>query len=647
MRDLKKSIEENIHRALFGGLGVNTLLLYQHTGPGTDPFGLENIVLISPGLLTGTSAPTSPRIEVTTKSPLTGLIGTGNSGGHWGPRLKMAGYDTVLIKGASENPVHVVIEDGEVAFNDASDLWGLDTYETTETLKQRLGEEFSVMAIGPAGENLVRFAAPVFDKQHMPGRCHAGGVLGSKKLKAVSVKGSHKVKVRNADGFRSAVDECAERVRSYPAWEARARAGSMGTIGITEKGVDYDEIVKPYLKRGEPGVYCPCMMEPLYGCNLLAEVTDGPYKGVDVACAGLTLYSGAAAQFGISLPAAFYMNEFCQRLGMDMFGPFFYAYDLYQRGIIDEDDMGLKLEWGDEESLMELLRMVAYREGFGDILAEGANRAAQRLGGEAVRHVPTVKGLEVMQRDPRVALKDSLITTMSILTNPRGGDDLKGTHGVSNYPGLSSWARKLGTPKEEYAEWLLEWLDMPDDFKREVFGDPPDIDHPDQILLTYWYNHLTSAYNSLGLCMFSASVADALGPSYLAMLYSTAIGMMVNGSYIMEAGERIFNLMRCYIVREGVTRDNDHWPAAFYDEPSIVDPDTGRPFPREAIDAALTRYYELRGWDHETGTPLKETLTRLGLDDLMAKPNRARAKRRRTYFNKSIKNKNFGGPDEI
>jgi aldehyde:ferredoxin oxidoreductase len=160
---------------------------------------------------------------------------------------------------------------------------------------------------------------------------------------------------------------------------------------------------------------------------------------------------------------------------------------------------------------------------------------------------------------------------------------------------------------------------MPGGFKEEVFGDPPDIDNPDQLLLTYWYNHLTSAYNSLGLCMFSASVADALGPSHLAKLYSSATGVEASGSEIMEAGERIFNVMRLYIVREGVGRGQDHWPDALYEECSIVDPDRGKPFDREAIDEALNRYYEIRGWDPETGIPTGKTLARLELGDLSTK----------------------------
>ncbi|MCW4049545.1 MAG: hypothetical protein NWE89_07385 [Candidatus Bathyarchaeota archaeon] len=607
-------ILRDIHSKYYLGLGYNTWLLNQKTNPDTTPFGAENIVIISPGLLTGTDAPASSRVEVTTKSPLTGLIGTGNSGGHWGPRLKKAGYDSLLIKGASEKPVYLVIQDHETRFIEAEALWGLDTYETTNQLTKRHGVESSVMTIGPAGERLVRFAAPVFDKQHMPGRCHAGGVLGSKNLKAVLVQGTGTVKPRDPDAFNEAVQESEERIRSYPAWKARAKAGSMGTIGVTDTGVDYDEVVGPYLKRGPQGVYCPCMMESLYGCSLLADVTDGPYSGVDVACAGLTLYSGTAGRYCISLPAAFYFNELCQRLGMDMFGPFFYAYELSQRGILTEKQLGFKLEYGDEEALMKLLRMVAYREGFGDVLAEGSTRAAQSIGGGAEKYIPAVKGLEVMQPDARAALKGNIFTALSVLTNPRGGDDLKGTHGVSNYPGHASWAKKLGIPEEEHSRWLYDWLDMPSDTKKRVFGDPPDVANPDELLITIWYNHLTSVYNSLGFCMFASSVADALGPSHQARLYTAATGNQTTPDEIMETGERIFNLMRLYVHRMGVTSKDDHWPETYYTEPSLAGKEIAPPFSKEETQRHLNRYYKLRGWDPETGKPLPETLKRLGIN---------------------------------
>lgn len=604
-----ESICPQIIRKFYGGLGLNTWLLYKYTGPETDPFGPENVIIFSPGLLTATQAPTSSRVEVTTKSPLTGLIGTGNSGGHWGPRLRKGGISSILVKGASNWPLVLVVDEGSVSLDTAETLWGKDTYETTDLLLKELGPEYSIMTIGPAGENLVRFAAPVFDKQHMPGRCHAGGVLGSKKLKAVAVKGSPKPRPQKPRDFKEAVSECEARIRAYPAWKARATAGSMGTIGLTSEGVDYDDLVTPYLKRGEPGVYCPCMMESLYGCSLLTDIKEGPYKGTEVACAGLTLYSGAASRFNISLPAAFFVNDLCQRYGMDMFGPFFYVYDLYDKGVITETDLGFRLEPGDEEALLSLLRMVAYRQGFGDLLAEGSVRTAEALGGDADKYVPAVKGMELMYRNPQVDLEGNVFTSLSILTNPRGGDDLKGTHGVSTYPGLASWALKLGIPSDQYSKWLIDWLDMPHDFKIQLFGDPPDISKPDHVLMTIWYNHLTSVYNSLGLCMFACSVAEALGPTYMAKLYSAATGIQTTPEEIMETGERVFNLMRLYIIREGVNKKDDQWPSVYVDESSKAT----STFSAVETIRYLERYYRIRGWDPNTGKPLPETLEKLDL----------------------------------
>jgi aldehyde:ferredoxin oxidoreductase len=448
----------------------------------------------------------------------------------------------------------------------------------------------------------------------MPGRCHAGGVLGIKKLKAVLVKGTGTVRLRDPHAFAEAVRVSEKRIRSYPAWRARAKTGSMGTIGYTETGIDYDEFAGPYLKHGPLGVYCPCIMEPLYGCNLLADVKEGPYCGVDVACAGLTLYSGTASRYGISLPAAFYFNELCQRFGMDMFGPFFFTYELIQRGILTEKQLGFHLEFGNEEQLMKLLRIVAYREGFGDVLAEGSTRAAKIIGGEAEKYIPAVKGLELMQSDARAALKGKIFTSLSILTNPRGGDDLKGTHGVSNYPGYASWAKKLGISEKEHSKWIYNWLDMPPEYKKKVFGHPPDTTNPDEILITIWYNHLTSAYNSLGFCMFSSSVAEVLGPSHLSELYSQATGRQITASEIMETGERIFNLMRLYITKLGITSKDDHWPENYYHEPSLAGEEIAPSFSKEGTQRYLNTYYRLRGWDLETGKPQPETLTRLGIN---------------------------------
>ncbi len=514
-----------------------------------------------------------------------------------------------MIRGASTQPVTLIINEDDVRFLPADELWGKDTFKTTDDLVAELGSDYSVMAIGPAGENLVKFAAPIFDKQHIPGRCHAGAVLGSKKLKAIAVKGSMPIKLHDPQAYEDAVAICENKIRSYPGWKARSRAGSMGTIGMTEAGVDYEELVVPHVKRGKPGVYCPCMMESLYGCSLQTDIKVGPYAGTDVTCAGLSLYSGTASRYKVSLPAAYHFREMCQRYGMDMFGPFSYAFDLYEKGIISESETGQKLVLGDEEALMNLLRMVATRKGIGALLAEGSVAAGKALGGDAEKSVLTVKGLELMSSNPLISLKGKVFTSLSILTNPRGGDDLKGTHAVSNYPGLVNWANKLGITYDDHSRWLLEWLDMPKDFKRRVFGDPPNISQPDQVLMTIWYNNLSSVYNSLGLCMFASSAAEALGPTCMARLYSAATGIKATPRGIMRTGERVFNLMKLYVAREGVKKSDDHWPSSLYKEAA----DGRSPFSAIETESILERYYRLRGWSVKTGIPLVRTLKRLDL----------------------------------
>jgi aldehyde:ferredoxin oxidoreductase len=309
-----------------------------------------------------------------------------------------------VVKGISEKPVCLVVDDEKVSILDASDLWGSDTYATTDALVEGLGGDFSVMAIGAAGERLVRFAAPVFDKQHMPGRCHAGTVLGCKRLKAIAVRGTGEVPIHDPEAFAEAVEDVEKRIKDFPGWLSRAVAGSMGCSGKGWQGVDYEELTRRYTKRGPPGVYCPCKMKPLYGCNFVTDIGEGPHAGTTVACAGLTLYSGMAEQLRIGLPAAYRINDLCQRHGMDMFGSLFFAVELYRRGLMDKEDTGgVDLGPGNEDGFLEMLDMIVHRRGMGDVLAEGAVRAAERLGKGSERHVSAVKGLETMRLDPRAA----------------------------------------------------------------------------------------------------------------------------------------------------------------------------------------------------------------------------------------------------
>lgn len=605
---VREELDSGLAHQFLGGLGFNAKILCDETGPGTDPLGPDNVVIVSPGALSGTGAPTACRTEVTTKSPLTGIVGTGNVGGVWGPELKHAGYDALVIRDSSPKPAYLLVDDDRVEIKDASDLWGRDSWETADILKKELGQDFSVMAIGQAGENQVRFATVIVDYQHAAGRCAAGAVLGAKKLKAIAVRGTKKPAVKWPERFEAAVLKVNERIRSYPGWKIREKTGSIGAVAP-----EYAAVAEQYLFKGSES-FCPCPMGPYYGCTLTTEIKTGKYAGTRVTAAGLSLFSGMAKALGVSLQAAWKLKELHNRLGLDYWrGPLSFAMELYREQIITQQDTdGLELTEGNEPAIMEMLKRITYRKGFGAVLAEGSARASKIIGKGSERFLRTIKGMEFSE-DPRIL---KLEHQLSYLTNPRGGDDLKGTHGLGDFPGLPKWAQDMDWSETHYLEWLLARLDMFEDVRNAVFGVPPKLNDLNGPMLTKWFNDLTCVYNSLGFCMFAGTTVEAFGPTHYSELFSACMGWEVTPQKLMLAGERIFNLMRMYGVREGLRREHDHWPQRFYETPLVREGGEVRTLSRERIDRMLDQYYELRGWNVRTGIPGKEKLAELQLDDL-------------------------------
>lgn len=603
---VREQLDPQFTQMFLGGLGFNAKMLYDEVGPGVDPLSPDNIVVISPGALNGTGAPTACRTEVTTKSPLTGILGTGNFGGYWGQALKNAGYDTVVIRGKSPEPVYLLVDDERVEIRDAAHLWGRDSWDTADILKEELGEGFSVMAIGQAGENLVRNATAIVDREHAPGRSHVGAVLGVKKVKAIAVRGMGRPAVKSPEEFEMAVREAVERIETFPGWRATGIIQSIDSILP-----DYTERAEHYLIDGGYGFFCPCILGPYFGCNLIAEINEGKYAGTRVSV-GIIQSALMAKNLGISLRAAFKLRELCNRYGLDFWEePLAYFMELYQKGIITRADTdGFELRKGNEPAFIELLGKIAYREGFGAIIAEGVERASRKIGKGSEKYVGTMKGMEVFG-DPRTF---SPKKRLSIQINPRGGDDLKGTHGVIAFPGMPSWAHKLNWSEDEYLDWVLERHDMFDDVKEAVFGSPPKLNDLDTTMLVKWYNDLTCVYNSLGFCMFSDSF-EAMGPTLYAELYSAYTGHSITPIELMVAGERIFNIMRAYNTREGMRGEHDHWPQRFYDRPLRRGGDTHM-LSKDGVDHVLSRYYELRGWDVKTGIPTQGKLRELQLNDV-------------------------------
>jgi len=528
--------------------------------------------------------------------------------------LRKAGYGTIIIRNTSPKPVYVLVDDDQVEIRSADHLWRKDAWETSDILKEELGVDFSVLTIGQAGESLVRYASVIADKEHAAGRSHAGAVLGAKKLKAIAVRGTGEIAVKFPEKFEAACKRAVERIKDFPGWKT---TGKIGVIDLIMP--DYTEAAEKCLIDGGDGYFCPCIMGPYFGCNMIADINEGQYAGTKVSV-GITLCSSMAERLGISLQAAFKLRELHNRYGIDYFpGPLTFAIDLYEHGIIRKADTdGLELTKGNEPAMIELLGKIANREGLGDILAEGSVRASETIGRGSDKHVMTMKRLEY--GDPRTF---SPSKRLSVQVNPRGGDDLKGTHGVIAFPGQPLWARRLNWSEDTYLDWVLKRHDMFDDVKEAVFGSPPNLHDLDVAMLVKWYNDLTCVFNSLGFCMFSDSF-EAMGPTLYAEIYSAVTGHSITPVELMVSGERVFNVMRAYNVREGMKRADDHWPRRFYEEPLKQRDETYILF-EERVDQLLNRYYELRGWDLATGAPTQEKLKELQLhsvaDDLLIMAN--------------------------
>lgn len=632
-------LDAEVERNFIGGLGLGIKLLYDQVGPRVDAFSPDNIIVLAPGPLSGTAAPTNSRVHIMTKSPLTGIIGMGNFGGWWGPRLKRAGFEAVLIRGKSDTPVYLWIDDGVAQLRSAQHLWGKDSWETTDALKEELGSDVSLLTIGPAGENLVRFACPVADYDHAPGRSTAGCVMGDKKLKAIAVRGTKEVPIADERKFRKAVVECTERISSWPQRGERLTAGSHGRsmrFAVESGGL--------FIQRFVPGTVAPdsdifrlpdsfeentklvpgfnrpdCPEAYYWGCDLVADVKAGPY--VSGRLQGGVNFGFIASIWGgthgiKTYPAMFKCRELCQRYGMDQVTPIIFAMDLLRNGIITKDDCdGLDLNPGNESDLMEMLGRIAHRQGFGDTLAEGSERAAKKIGRGAEKYVLTIKGQDIMS-EPRTK-PWAIILGQAVC--PRGGDDLNSTHGNYDLEILPFWARETGWSEEQYVQWLVNYLDMFSDVKEKVYGSPPSTEYikmntfEGRATLVIWFEKMVSIFDSLGLCMASANWQVSLGPTYWAKLYSGYTGREVTARELVRTGDRICNLMRAYNAREGFTRKDDDYPAMYYEEPLAAGPSKGTVLSREKMNRILDEYYTLRGWDKEKGIPTKSKLIELGL----------------------------------
>lgn len=593
-----------------GCRGINAELLWKHVKPNTDPLGPDNVIIFGTGLLTGTASPSSGRTTVTCLSPATNFYLKTNGGGYWGGELKYAGYGHVVVHGKADKPVYIWIDDDNVEIRDASKYWGMDVRTLDKAIKEDIGdEEVQVASIGPAGENLVRFASVMFSIYNAAGRGGAGAVMGSKNLKAIVVRGSGSISPANPKLFHERVKAAKESLKSDSGYEGMGLYGTSGSLyGINELKVfpSYNfqrsaaDDITPYtgqnftnggyLKR-KVGCYS-CII----GCHRYSTADKGSFAGAYTGGPEYETMSACGSGCGISdTNAVIKMNELIDIYGMDTISAgsvVQWAMECYQRGVIDIDDLdGIDLRWGNAEAAVEMIRKVAFREGFGDILAEGVKRASEKVGGDSYKWAVHGKGLEQSRVDTRSAKAYAL----AFAVNPRGADHLH-TETFAEFG--------MGPDAREVIKKITGDENLANPYLTEKRAE-----------IVRWHEDCYAATDCLGFCSFTSTALYGITPEIMAGLFSAAIGVDVSEEELMEIGRRIVTLEKCFNVRQGATRKDDTLPWRLMHEPTPDRPDADDAVnSQEELDGMLDKYYTLHGWDKETSWPTKEVLRMLDLD---------------------------------
>ena len=570
------------YRRYGGGRGIIGHYLLKYVPSGADPLGPENLLIIAPGVVTGAAVPGAGRHSVGAKSPLTGGFGESESGGFWGAELKRAGWDALVFHGVSPTPVYLWINEDAVEFRDASHLWGRITGEVEEAIVEELGDpRIRVAQIGPAGENLVRYACIANDLNEVAGRTGMGAVMGSKRLKAIAVRGKTPVKVADQKGLTgiakwvsSTMDQNHRAFHEFgtgAAMQGKSLEGGMPTLnyrlGSFEQTAQVDAIAVRDQMRVE--------MKACYACSVRCkkvvhiedkeerarELSESLYKGkarvafdpkgrysVDPKYGGPEYESLAALGVNLGLDdliAICKSNEMCNYLAMDtvsLGATLAWAMECFERGLLTlEDTGGVPLRFQDADGVIKLVEMIAYRQGIGDLLAEGSLRAAKRLGRGSEAYLTTVKGMEMAMHDPR----HMPVMRASYLLAPTGGDHMRQT---SNRNGHR---------------------------------------------------------NQVGLCHFLA-YDDQQSLDIL----NAVTGWGMSPEEMVTQAHRGLTLARLFNMREGFTRADDALPPRFSEK---LPKHSG--LTREQLDKIVTEYYVEQGWDPQTGAPTAETIRELELEE--------------------------------
>ncbi len=586
-------LDDSLAWAFLGGRGLGAALLYKELEAGVNPLSPNNVLIFATGPAVGTFLPSCHRLELVTKSPLTNIYLCCSCGGFFGPELKFAGYDGVLVRGKAEKPVYIAIVDGEAELHDAKKIWGKSTDETELAIRKELKDSRArVASIGQAGEHLSKLSNVVTDTRTF-GRGGTGAVMGSKNLKAIAVRGHGRVEVADEGGLIDFVKELNRLIKEnletgeeFPKWgtpkfvDPVNEAGMFPTRNFQEgifegaEKINAEALRKKLVKRNTACYGCPI------ACGKLCMVTEGPYADVVVEGPEYETIWSFGAQCGVDdLAAIAAANLACDRYGLDTISAgntIAFAMECFERGLLSKDDTdGLELRFGNHEIFGELLRRMAFREGIGNLLTDGTRAASKRIGNGSEKFAINVKGLELPAYDPRGAWGMGL----AYATACRGGCHLK------------AWTIGEEVLRANYDRFSTE----------------------DKAELVFRLQNTRAAVDSLGVCVMAGRV---IGMGEMARIMTLTTGWNFSSEEIAKAGERIYNLERLLAVRDGIGRKDDTLPPRILNETLPRGPSKDIKLGKENLDRMLDEYYKLRGWD-EGGKPTEAKLKELDILELL------------------------------
>ncbi len=610
---------EKYEKNFIGGRGVAAYILFNEMSPEVKPTDPENVVVIDTGPLNGTPFPSEGRTNISSKNCLTGGVNWSNVGGYFGTELRRTGWSHIVIKGESEKPVYLYIKDDYVELRDASHLWNMDVWDTENIIRWELGDSrIRTLTIGPAGENLVPMGIVISNRTRAAGSGGLGCIFGSKKLKAIAVRGTKKVPVADPEKFKAIAKKVVSKLSKSQFSKYMAELDCFGTYikpmndlcaypyrntyddhypDIDKSSVALDKWLE--LRTGE--IFSPCHECPMNCGRHIVEAKEGPFKGLKIGIPENNTFYTYATRLDMKSPSNILKAfELLSRYGLDQDATgvtIAWAFECYEKGILTKEDTdGLDLTWGNDLAVITLIHKIAYKEGFGELLSKGCKKASEIIGKGSDYYCTHLKGQPNLD-----AIRALKAWGFGNVVSLRGGRHLDGAPTTEFFPDISSEVgEKLFGVRTAFEPTVYEGKGR----------------------LVAWTSWFKAAVDTTGFCYFGTywGSVEHCGPEDLAEAVSAATGREISSEEFMKIGRQIINIEKAFnSIHAGFTRKDDYPPIVYMKEPIKTGQFKGELVTREGHDMMLDEYYEANGWDKYTSWQYEKTLRELELPEVIEK----------------------------